>query len=78
MICGKFKITRTRLNSLLYNADHEVKEEHIEYLNNHYRPYNDLLNDFVERNILNEFNLSMLCHNGEMDMKKSLMLAGVW
>ena len=29
----------------------EVKEEHIEYLNNHYRPYNDLLNDFVGEEI---------------------------
>ena len=51
VIWANLKLQGQDWNSLLYNADHEVKEEHIEYLNNHYRPYNDLLNDFVGEEI---------------------------
>lgn len=41
------KVQSHDFNSKLYDASSEIKDEHVEYIQEYYKPFNKMLNDFI-------------------------------
>jgi len=45
------KVQSHDFNSKLYDASSEIKDEHIEYIQEYYKPFNKMLNEFMKEEI---------------------------